>query len=267
MAARQRPYTIVYEDDNLLVVDKAAGIPVIPERVNTAAVALNRQLQNRYGKGGEQAIWVVHRIDRDTSGLVLFARNPQAHRAYSGLFQEKTIQKRYLAISRGHAPDAAGEIDAPIRISQKGRAVIDAHRGKPSLTRFYLQRQYRQYTAVWAEPETGRQHQIRIHLKSIGLPLAVDPLYGSAGPIDLSMIKRGYRYKKDEAPRPLISRLSLHCARLNFTDPLSGEERSFNADIPGDMRALIKSLDRWGDPTPFESNLKGENHEHIQSPV
>ncbi len=265
MAARLKPYKIVHEDDNLLVVDKAAGIPVIPERVNTAAVALSRQLQNRYGRNGEQAIWVVHRIDRDTSGLLLFARNAGAHRAYSALFQEKNIHKRYLAICRGNAAEAAGVIDAPIRITPKGRAVIDLQRGKPSVTRYFLERQYRQFAVIRAEPETGRQHQIRIHLKSIGLPLAVDPLYGTAGPVDLSMIKRGYRYKKDEAPRPLISRLSLHCAGLSFTDPLSGEQKSFNAEIPGDMRALIKSLDRWG--APLESNLKGENHEHIQSPV
>ncbi|RMH62845.1 MAG: RluA family pseudouridine synthase [Calditrichaeota bacterium] len=239
------PYRILFENESLVVVDKSAGVPVIPERFNAGAVALNHLLQTRSGRQ-EQAVWVVHRIDKDTSGVVLMAKTAGAHKVYSRLFAEQAMHKEYLAICQGRADAPEGCVTLPLRVSSRGVTRVDTLEGKPSETRYRVLKQYRRFATVQARPLTGRQHQIRVHLRAVGLGLAVDPLYMKTTAVDLSMIKRGYKFKPDTTPRPLLNRLSLHCNVLAFDDPISGHSMRFEAELPTDMQTLIKHLEKWG---------------------
>lgn len=247
---RKQAVEIIYEDAHLLAVGKPSGLAVIPDHWDPEIPNLQQLLEKKYEKlDGEpgQSVWVVHRIDADTSGLVLFARSPEMHRELNLLFEANRVRKTYLAITRGCPPAAEGAIELPLQPHPTRPQFMQAHKqGKPSLTHYRVLEKFKHYALLEVSPQTGRTHQIRVHLKEIRCPLAIDPLYGSGRAIDLSLFKRDY-LKKDpfEENHPLMARLTLHAWRLQFRDPLRGEERIFEAPLPKDFAALLKALRRW----------------------
>jgi 23S rRNA pseudouridine955/2504/2580 synthase/23S rRNA pseudouridine1911/1915/1917 synthase len=200
----------------------------------------------------ERRLRVVHRLDKDTSGVLLFAKNVSAQRHLSHQFQNNTIQKEYLALVRGRPQQAAGEIDAPLarHPASKERMAIVRHGGRRARTEWRVEETFRDLALLRVFPKTGKTHQIRVHLQSIGMPLAIDPLYnaprgGGASPgLLLSAFKRGYRATGRERERPLIDRLTLHAEKLRFGDP-AGANIEVVAPLPKDFRAVLNMLRKY----------------------
>lgn len=242
---------ILYQSAHLLAVNKPAALPVIADRFQ-AGPNLRDLLQTQHERqqgSGDQAVWVVHRIDADTSGLVLFARTAEMHREMSLLFEHNQVHKTYLAVTAG-APEAEeGEIDLPIdkHPGQKQLMRIDPH-GKPSLTRYRVLERFRHFACLEVYPHSGRTHQIRVHLQALGCPLAIDPRYGGGNiSIDISQIKTGAVHRSERhVERTLISRLTLHAGRIAFQDPFTRQAIALEAPLPKDLSGLLHALRKWG---------------------
>jgi RluA family pseudouridine synthase len=228
---------ILLLDDSVVAVDKPSGIAVIQERHDRDAPTLLRLVEAQIGD-----TFVVHRIDKETSGVVLFARTSEAHRDLSMQFEHGTVRKTYLALLEGAPEGDEGIIDLPIA-SARGRMKIGAG-GKPATTHYRVVRRFRGYSFVEAHPATGRQHQIRVHFAAIGHPLVVDSLYGNRAGFLLSEFKSRYR-PAGEIERPLIGRLSLHAAELSFDHPVDRSRVTVAAPLPDDFAATLKQLERW----------------------
>lgn len=229
---------ILYEDGIILIADKPSGWLTINDRYDPEAPVILNTLEKTYGK-----LFVVHRIDKDTSGVLLFARNAQAHSFLNEQFFNHTVQKKYLALIRGAPEQVEWSCELPLRADadKMHRTIIDARRGKDAITRFKLVESLGQYSIVEAYPETGRTHQIRVHLAATGYPIACDPLYGDGKPILLSLLKR--RWKGDiYEEKPLIARTALHAEYISFIHPVTNEKMGINSPIPRDMKAVFKQL-------------------------
>jgi RluA family pseudouridine synthase len=235
---------VLFRDEDILVVDKPAGYLSVPDRYDpeepVVAAALVR---DKTVKEGE--LLVVHRLDKDSSGVLLFALNAEAHRLLSLAFETRSVKKSYRALIRGAPPWEETSCDYPLRPDgdKQHRTVIDGGHGKPSVTRFKLVANYGPYSLVEAEPETGRTHQIRVHLAALGFPIVADPLYGDGKALYLSSFKRGWR-GDPRAERPLLARTALHAATLELKHPRSGEALVFEAPLPKDLRATITQLEK-----------------------
>jgi tRNA pseudouridine32 synthase/23S rRNA pseudouridine746 synthase len=226
---------VLHRDDHVLAVDKPAGRLVIPGR-GTDERSLREELEAAYGP-----LWVVHRLDRGTSGVLLFARTAAAHRALNLAFDRGEPRKRYVALVRGEPPDEA-RIEIAIAPARRGRmrpARPGDPRAKSAVTVVrLLERLPRRAWAggalalVEALPETGRTHQIRVHLAAARMPLAVDPDYGEAGPLS----------GPDGAP--LLSRTPLHAARLEVAHPAGGAMLAVEAPWPADLARAVEALRR-----------------------
>ena len=222
---------VLHRDDDLVAVDKPPGMPVIPARDEPAADSLRHRLQSALG----EPLWVVHRIDRDASGLVVMARTPQAHRALSLAFEERRVDKRYVAFAAGPLPDA-GTIDVPLHSARKGKS-RPARPGEPGAklasTDYAVVRRWRRGAEVVAQvdarPQTGRLHQIRVHLRYAGAPIVADPLYGS-------------RTLAGELAGSPCRRLALHAHHLVLPRP-GGGELVLEAPLAADLVALVDWLD------------------------
>lgn len=237
-------YELLHEDDGLLVVNKPSGLLTIPDRFGGDKDNLLALLQRQYEK-----VMVVHRLDRETSGVLCFARNEAAHRNLSMQFEHHTTDKFYLALLDGVLHHDEGEIDKPIgeHPTISGKMAI-SNSGKPSLTYYRVLERFKRFTLAEALLKTGRTHQIRIHFQSIGYPLAVDPLYGRRTGFKLSEIK-GKNYKAgkfSDDERPLMGRTSLHASRLRLDHPETGERLEFKAELPKDFAAVLNQLRKWG---------------------
>jgi RluA family pseudouridine synthase len=232
------PPAVLYEDESVLAVDKPAGRLVIPGR-GTDETSLREELEARFGR-----LWVVHRLDRGTTGVLLFARSAEAHRAANLAFDRGEPRKRYVALVAG-TPPPERRVDVPIAPARRGKmrpARPGDPRGKSAATVVRLLEAFppRSWAGgalalVEALPETGRTHQIRVHLAAAGTPLAVDPDYGGEGPL------RG----ADGAV--LVARTPLHAARLELRHPVRGSALILEAPLPADMSAAIAAL-RAGPP-------------------
>jgi len=235
-------YDTIHEDDELLLVNKPSGLLTIPDRYDADKPNLYHLLQAKYNE-----IYTVHRLDRETSGILAFAKTEAAHRELSRQFQERSVEKIYYALLDGVLPQDAGEIDRPIAphptISGK---MITTAKGKPSLTHFKVIERFQHYTLVEADIKTGRTHQIRVHFAAIGHPLAVDEMYGRSDAFFLSNIKKDYRTGKHREERPLMSRSSLHAYKLCLQHPSTQEKQCFEAKLPKDFRATLQQLRKWG---------------------
>jgi 23S rRNA pseudouridine1911/1915/1917 synthase len=244
---------ILFDDDHYVAISKPSGLATIPGRgEDTSAFEQLAALVNLPHKGDlDPRLRVVHRIDKDTSGLLVFARHKDAQRHLSHQFQNNLVEKQYLALVAGTPADERGEIDAPIAVhpATKKRMTVTKH-GRPARTLWQIESRFRGLTLLRVFPRTGKTHQIRVHLQSIGLPLAIDPLYNPPrsrqDPVGLflSDFKRDYRAVRDEAERPLIDRLTLHAESLRFTH-LNGSPVHLTAPLPKDLRAAINMLSKY----------------------
>ncbi|MBS1687693.1 MAG: RluA family pseudouridine synthase [Bacteroidetes bacterium] len=233
---------ILFENNDLIIINKPAGVLVIPDRFNSALPSLGRSLEAKLG----QKIWIVHRLDRDTSGVICFAKNEAAHKYLSTLFQEREVSKYYVGLVNGRVIPEEGRIEKAIteHPTIKGKMVV-SRKGKASITDYKVIEQWPLYSFVQFQIHTGRTHQIRVHMQSIGHPIVCDELYGDGMPFLLSGIKRKYKLSdKDEQERPLLSRLALHAQRLEFKTE-DGTTINVEAPLPKDIAACIKQLNKW----------------------
>lgn len=211
-------FEIVRESAELLVVNKPSGMLTMPARGGLAEEKhLLGLLHQKYGK-----VFVTHRLDRDASGLIIFSRTAEAHRYYSGLFETRAIEKKYLVVAEGKVEEERGEIDKPLKQRGSGRMSV-AFDGKRSLTRYTVLERLRGATLLEVSIVTGRRHQIRAHLYSICNPVLGDSVYGDAE-------------KQAKFPR-----LMLHSWRLRFAD-MAGKIMSIEADPPADFMGVLKVL-------------------------
>lgn len=209
---------VLKETPELLVVNKPSGVLTMPARGDLVkAKHLVGLLHQRFGK-----VFVTHRLDRDASGLIIFARTPEAHRYYSGLFETREVAKTYIVAVEGCPKEKKGEIDKPLKQRGSGRMSV-AFDGKPSLTRYFVLERLKTASILEVSIVTGRRHQIRAHLYSIGHPVIGDPLYG------------------DTDSQSKYPRLMLHSWKLKFKD-MSGKELSFEAYPPEDFMGVLKVL-------------------------
>ena len=246
------PLRILHEDEHLVVVDKPAGFPVEPSRWGEHPVHLSGALldwaEKRSGDGPlEQRPRGLHRLDLGTSGVLMYALSLEAERYYRGLFEAGLVEKTYHAVVVGEVHEG-GTVDAPLApdLHRGGMMRVDRH-GKPSRTDYVPLEIFRGYTLVEARPRTGRTHQIRVHLASIGHPLAVDPRYGGAPALLLSHLKAGYRPKRGREERPLIERLTLHARAVSLVG-FGGEALHFEAPYPKDFEVALTQLRKWRRP-------------------
>lgn len=235
--------TILFEDDDLIILNKPAHYLTIPDRFVLEKPNLTGFLKNRLGD-----VFIVHRLDKETSGVIIFAKNAAAHRNLSMQFEARTVDKIYLALVEGNVHQEEGEINQPIanNMRDSGKMVI-AKRGKTSLTLYKVAERFKNYTLVEANIKTGRTHQVRVHFESAGYPLAVDALYGRKKEFLLSQVKmKKYQRGKKEEERPLMSRTTLHAKTLSFDHPTTLERMTFEAELPKDFRAVLNQLRKWG---------------------
>jgi 23S rRNA pseudouridine955/2504/2580 synthase/23S rRNA pseudouridine1911/1915/1917 synthase len=249
---RQSSLDILFQDDDFVAVNKPAGLATIPGRAETDSVLerLGREIQLPSSGVADPRIRVVHRLDKDASGVLLFAKNRAAQRHVSEQFQNNLTAKEYLAIVAGRPGESSGDIDAALapHPTSPQRMTVVRHGGRAARTLWKEELRFRDYTLLRVLPKTGKTHQIRVHLKLAGLPLAIDPLYNPAPPgkivgIFLSRFKKHYRPTKGEDERPLIARLTLHAEKLKFVH-LNGQEIELVAPPPKDFRATLNMLQR-----------------------
>lgn len=246
---------VLWEDEHLLVINKPAGIPVVPDRWQPHLPNIRGILQAKYRQhSGQnaQAIWIVHRLDVGTSGVLLLAKSAGFHQKLSQLFEKNEIRKTYLAIVNGCPKEKEGRINHPLRQFSKHKSLmkIDA-KGKPSLTEYRVIETFRRFSLLEVHPQTGRTHQIRVHLAAIDCPLTVDPLYGNSESLCLSEIKQRYRRSEHKPERNLIDRLTLHAFQISFTNPLTHKKQIFEAPLPKDFNGVLKSLRKWNSSKKF----------------
>jgi RluA family pseudouridine synthase len=234
--------TILFEDDVLVAFDKPSGLLVAPDRWDKEQEDLMRLVHERLSADYFNA----HRLDRDTSGVLVCGKTAEAVRRLTELFESHQVAKEYAALTRGVPPEVRGVIDAPLApdARQPGRMRV-AGDGKPAETGYeVLERWGASYAHVRLTPQTGRTHQIRVHLAHVGAPVLADPLYGDGRGLFLSEFKRDYRRTAHEE-RPLIGRLALHAERLTFPHPATGQSLAIVSPVPKDFQVALKYLRRY----------------------
>lgn len=232
---------ILYEDDQFVAVDKPAHMLSAPGR--GSAPCLPEWLRQR--PNGRGAYRIVHRLDRDASGVILFARTLPAQRRLTAQFVHRQVDKVYLALVSGRV-EQDGEIDVPLAYDRELHRVrvVKPGRGKSAVTHFKVVEHFPGNTLVECRPLTGRTHQIRAHMAFIGHPLTVDPDYGGGLALMLSQFKPRYKPSRGHDERPLIARLTLHAARIHFRHPRDEREMTLEAPLPKDFRATVNQLQR-----------------------
>lgn len=213
--------TILSADANLLIVDKPAGVLSIPDGYDHTVPYIGRILEPAYGR-----LWVVHRLDKETSGVMVFARNAAAHRNLNAQFAGHQVSKVYHAMIPGSPDWDERVIEVPLRtnVGRRNRTAVDIAQGKPALTRFQVLARYTGHTLLEAKPETGRTHQIRAHLYDLGFAILSDHLYG-LGEIS-----------------PWIDRMALHAHLLSFWHPTTGRMETYEAPYPQDFEHALAQL-------------------------
>jgi 23S rRNA pseudouridine1911/1915/1917 synthase len=219
------PVPVVFEDDWLLVVDKPAGMAVHPSRGHSAGTLVHALLGHGLAGGEEYRPGVVHRLDKDTSGLLVVAKNEEVHRALVGLMRRRAVDRRYLALVHAGFRAASGTIEAPVGRDPGRRKTmtVGGVGAREARTHFVVVERLNAFTLVEARLETGRTHQIRVHFLAIGHPVAGDPLYGRRDPLGLG-------------------RQFLHSHRLAFVHPVTGEHLEFESPLPEALVAALRGL-------------------------
>jgi RluA family pseudouridine synthase len=235
---------VLWEAEEFLVVNKPAGLPTLVDGYQSDAPYLLDVLKQAYN-----LVWVVHRLDRETSGVMVFARTAEAHRELSIQFEKRQAHKSYHALVVGDPAWNKKSVNLALRPDgdRNHRTVVDARHGKPALTDVSVLQRFRElsssYTLVEAIPYTGRTHQIRVHMAAQGHPVVADRLYGDGRGIYLSELKTGFKGRMEDQ-KPLIGRLGLHARSLTLLHPVTGEQLCFNAPYPKDFRQSLRWLSR-----------------------
>jgi 23S rRNA pseudouridine955/2504/2580 synthase/23S rRNA pseudouridine1911/1915/1917 synthase len=228
---------IIKETDDWVALSKPSGLLSIPDREGNE-ISLKALLKKKYGD-----IFTVHRIDKDTSGLIIFAKNEESHKNLSHQFQERETVKIYVGLVSGSLPDKKGSICHPIagHPAQNGTMIIH-RKGKEALTDYEVLEEFGIFSWVQFRIHTGRTHQIRVHMKDIGHPIVCDSLYGDGKPVLVSSLKKKFNLsKKEDEERPILSRLALHSYQLTFTDS-NHKKIQLEAPLPKDIRATLQQL-------------------------
>jgi 23S rRNA pseudouridine1911/1915/1917 synthase len=231
---------IIFENDSFIAINKPAGLLSIPDREGKEP-SLKSWLREKYGN-----IFTVHRLDRETSGVIVFAKDEATHKFLSVAFEQRDVEKFYQGLVQGSLPETKGTIDLPImeHPAKPGTMCVNKH-GKASRTDYEVIEDLGLYSLIEFNIHTGRTHQIRVHMQALGHPIACDELYGDARPVKLSSFKRNFKLSKhEEEERPILSRLALHSHLLHFKDA-TGEYHTLEAPLPKDMRALLQQLKKW----------------------
>jgi 23S rRNA pseudouridine1911/1915/1917 synthase len=215
---------VAYEDEHLLVVDKPAGVVVHPSAGHDTGTLVHGVLAHGAAGGEEERPGIVHRLDRDTSGLLVVARSEAAHERLKELVRRRKLEREYLALVRGRPRSRAGRIEAPIGRDRKDptRQSLDSDRPRDAVTHFQLVELLGQYALLRVRLETGRTHQIRVHLGAIALPVVGDPVYG--------------------VPDPSLGRQFLHATRLAFDHPFTGQRVDVESPLPADLQGYLAEL-------------------------
>jgi 23S rRNA pseudouridine1911/1915/1917 synthase len=236
--AQDMGLVIAFEDEHLIVVDKPAGMVVHPAAGNFDGTMVNALLHHCAGQlsgiGGVARPGIVHRIDKDTSGLIVAAKHDRAHEGLAKQFAAHSIDRRYIAIATGRPMPVSGTIDAALGRSNTNRkkmAVVAADRGKRAVTHYRMIEPLQHASLIECRLETGRTHQVRVHMAHIGHPLVGDPVYGRARkPLSDTLKDRNF------------VRQALHAAHLGFIHPVTGNVLALDSELPADMRELIDEL-------------------------
>jgi len=231
--------SIVLENDDFIIINKPAGLLSIPDREGKE-ISLKNILKNTYNN-----IFTVHRLDRDTSGLIIFARNELTHKYLSQQFEEREIEKIYIGLVNGSIIKKENSINAPIMENPAKKGSMMIHKkGKESLTDYEVMDDFELYSLVRFRIHTGRTHQIRVHMQFIGHPIACDPLYGDGKPIFISSLKQKYKLSKtQDEEKPILNRIALHAHQLKFKNS-NGEMIIVEGVLPKDLRATLQQLEK-----------------------
>jgi 23S rRNA pseudouridine1911/1915/1917 synthase len=247
LAAEAGELSVLYEDADLIAIDKPAGITVHPGAGRSTGTLVHRLL-HRYPEiatvGGQQRPGIVHRLDKDTTGVLLIARSSAAYRALATAFAERTVRKTYLAIAYGTPKQRSGSIAAPVgRHPQRRKEMTVRGSGRPAETGYQVLAAESGLAFLELDLRTGRTHQIRVHLKAIGHPLVGDPVYGEN------------RWKGHPRPRQAVlrdfARPALHAWRLALAHPLTGEALRLESALPADLAGLWRTATGTGLPPPI----------------
>ncbi len=235
-------YQKIYEDDHILVINKPAGLLTIADRYDLNAPNLRAILDEEYGH-----IFVVHRLDRGTSGVMVFAKDAESHKHLNTQFESLFVKKIYHIITEGVIHQDYLEIDIPLMPDpRKPGRTVPSSRGKESLTILNVKERFRSATFAEINLVTGRHHQIRVHCSAIGHPLLIDDFYGNHSEFLLSSIKRRFNIKKNDTEKPIIARITMHAFSIAFKHPKDESEVCFTADYPKDFAALLQVLSKYG---------------------
>jgi RluA family pseudouridine synthase len=239
---------VLYRDDALICVDKPAGIPVIPDRRPKGPTAVEICRAMLAGEGLRPR--PVHRLDKQTSGVLMLALTKESVKPLGELFEKRRVSKIYLALVRGVPRPAEGVIDAPIGPDSRkvSRMVVDPGGGKEAVSRFRTLKAWRGYAFVEVRPETGRTHQVRVHMAHIKNPILCDGLYGGGEVFHLSTIKPDYRIGRGRRERPILARLALHAAELAFQSPATGKDVVVRSPLPRDLEIVKGKIDKFAGP-------------------
>jgi 23S rRNA pseudouridine1911/1915/1917 synthase len=224
LAPEEVPLGIAYEDEHLLVVDKPAGVVVHPSPGHPSGTVVQGMLAHGAAGGDEERPGIVHRLDRDTSGLLVVARSPEAHERLKRLVQRHALERTYLALARGRPRSRRGRIEAPIGRDRRDptRQSLDTDNPRDAVTHFELLELIGQHALLRVDLETGRTHQIRVHLAAIGLPVVGDAVYG--------------------VPDPALGRQFLHATRLAFEHPFTSERVEIESPLPDELDRYLQAL-------------------------
>jgi len=230
---------VLLENDLFIAINKPSGLLSIPDREGKE-VSLKIMLEAKLGK-----IFTVHRLDKDTSGVIVFAKDEQTHKQLSKLFESRAVEKFYVGLVNGILQQQEGTVDAGIMEHPVKKGWMVTHqKGKAAVTDYAVLENFRLFSWMQFQIHTGRTHQIRVHMKHMGHSIVCDDLYGDGKPILLSEIKRNFKLSKsEEEERPILARLALHSWKLRFT--LNGQDFEIEAAVPKDLRAVLQQLRKW----------------------
>lgn len=245
---KQERMRILHEDDDIVVIDKPSGLLSLPDRFDATLPNVRTMLRERYGE-----IFIVHRLDRETSGVMIMGKHAEAHKDLNDQFEHHTVRKIYHALVSGVVEKDAFPIEIPIIADARRKGLMKpSARGKEARTDVRVLERFRVASLLECTLITGRTHQIRVHCSAIGHPLLVDPDYGTTAEFLLSTIKRKFNLKKHTEERPIIDRLTLHAYELTVKHPGTGEQVTFTSEHPRDFAAALQVLRKYSAPYTSE---------------